>query len=162
MDRPHWKPLPADLRDATSELARYLRSMLDRNGLSLRKLAADEEVHYSLTTLHRYFSGRALPPWRLTERVSRRCGGDPREAFELYERARREVEPDISPVNPVAGNLQLRVDVTECDADLDAPVNGDEKGLSASIPLDPATGRLSLRLTFHFDGGPGRASWVLG
>ena len=157
MDRPHWKPLPTDLRDATTDLARYLRSMLDRHGLSLRKLAADEEVHYSLTTLHRYFSGRALPPWHLTERVSRRCGVDPREAYELYERARREVEPDIPQAIPAAGNLKLRVDVTEDGAEED----GDGKGLSASIPLDPSTGRLSLRLTFHFDGDPGEASWVM-
>ncbi|ONI80975.1 hypothetical protein ALI144C_20610 [Actinosynnema sp. ALI-1.44] len=115
-----------------------MRSLLDQHSLSLRKLAGDDEVHYSLTTLHRYFSGRALPPRHLVELISRRCGGDLCEMSELHDRARRE--------GSNSGDLQLRVAVSSDDADSGGT------GLSTSVPVDPLTRSLSLRLTFHFDG----------
>jgi hypothetical protein len=53
-----------------------MRACLDDNGLSLRQFAASADVHYSVTTLHRYFSGQAQPPRQLIEVISQRCGGD--------------------------------------------------------------------------------------
>jgi hypothetical protein len=75
---------------AARELAEQLRALLDENGVSLRQLAAADDVHYSLTSLHRFFSGRALPPQQLVEVLGRRYGGDgaTRERLRrLYERA---------------------------------------------------------------------------
>jgi Carbohydrate binding domain len=88
MGTSHWKPLPTDLPAPARDLAARLRGLLDDDGLSLRQLAASNEIHYSVTTLHRYFSGQALPPRQLIEVLARRCGGDLKELNGLYERAR--------------------------------------------------------------------------
>ncbi|WP_157357433.1 helix-turn-helix domain-containing protein [Amycolatopsis nigrescens] len=89
MSRAHWKPLADDLPHANRELAARLRALLDRRGLSLRQLAADEDVHHSLTALHRFFAGQAVPRRQLLELLSRRCDGDLYELYELRERALR-------------------------------------------------------------------------
>jgi carbohydrate binding protein with CBM4/9 domain/helix-turn-helix protein len=109
--------LPEELPDAARELSEQLRAMLDENGVSLRQLAAADDVHYGLTSLHRFFSGRALPPPRLVDQLARRYGGDDatRERLHrLYERAAAsesaapevdtEVapEPDPEPSSPTA------------------------------------------------------------
>jgi hypothetical protein len=92
--------LPEELPVAARELAELLRALLDENDVSLRQLAGAEDVHYSLTSLHRFFSGRALPPPQLLEVLGRRYGGDgaTRERLQrLYERAAASVPAEPAP-----------------------------------------------------------------
>jgi Carbohydrate binding domain len=96
-----WKPLPASLPSPAREFAQRLRASLDRSGLSLRRLAADDEVHYSVTALHRFFSGQALPPRQLVDVLAKRCG-DADGLHELYERARVAVG-EAAPGTPDSG-----------------------------------------------------------
>jgi hypothetical protein len=101
--------LPEELPIAARELAEQLRAMLDANDVSLRQLANAVDVHYGLTSLHRFFSGRALPPEQFVELLARRYGGDEgagERLQRLYERAAAsdsvepdpEPEPDLAPV----------------------------------------------------------------
>ncbi len=90
MSSAHWKPLPAGLPTAARELAEHLRGLLDDRGVSLRQLANDDGVHYSLTSLHRYFSGQALPSSQLLQVLSQRYGGDEERLRTLFERASDE------------------------------------------------------------------------
>lgn len=85
----HWGPLPPEVTGPARELAEQLRSLLDGAGWSLRRLAADDEVPYGLTTLHRYFAGRTLPPPQLLDVIAGRCGGDAEELRRLRDRARQ-------------------------------------------------------------------------
>jgi hypothetical protein len=98
----HWKPLPADLPSAVRDLAQGMRSSLDEAGLSLRQFAACDDVHYSVTTLQRYFSGQAVPPPQLIEVISRRCGSDLHALHEQTRAGLGEV-PAPAPVRQ-AGN----------------------------------------------------------
>jgi hypothetical protein len=97
--------LPEEVPVATRELAEHLRAMLDEHGVSLRQLAGAEDVHYGLTSLHRYFSGRALPPHQLVQLLADRYGGDDgtRERLQrLYERASGSASSVSAESAPVA------------------------------------------------------------
>lgn len=101
----HWKPLPADLPAATRDLAERMRTMLDEAGLSLRQFAASDDVHHSVTTLQRYFSGQALPPPQLIEVMARRFGAD---LELLHDRASRGGEPDVAEREPAPATPSSR------------------------------------------------------
>jgi hypothetical protein len=92
--------LPEKLPVAARELAEYLRIMLDESDVSLRQLASVEDVHYSLTSLHRFFAGRALPPRQFVELLGSRYGRDDaaRERLMLlYERAAAPASASAEP-----------------------------------------------------------------
>jgi hypothetical protein len=82
-----WKPLPADVLGAARELAEQLRLLVDEGGLTLRRLAADDDVPYDVTTLRRFLSGRTLPPRRLVEVIADRCDGDREQLLSTLDRA---------------------------------------------------------------------------
>jgi hypothetical protein len=82
-----WKPLPADIMGASRELATRLRLLVDRAGLTLRQLAADDRVPHDVATLRRFFSGRELPPRELIEVIIERCGGDREQLLSTLDRA---------------------------------------------------------------------------
>jgi hypothetical protein len=87
MGTSRWKPLPADVMGAARELAVQLRLLVDGEGLSLRQLAADDNVPHSVTMLRRFFSGRVLPPRRLVEVIADRCGGNREQLLSTLDRA---------------------------------------------------------------------------
>jgi Carbohydrate binding domain len=100
----HWKPLSDDLPGAARDLAERMRVLLDDKGLSLRRLAEDAEVPYSVSTLHRFFSGQARPPRWLLEVIARRCEGDLHELYRLAEVAEQVTERSETQPSPnVAG-----------------------------------------------------------
>lgn len=82
-----WKPLPTDIMGAARELATQLRHLVDREGLTLRRLAADDQIPYDVATLRRFFSGQELPPGRLVEVIAERCGGDREQLLSTLARA---------------------------------------------------------------------------
>jgi hypothetical protein len=88
-----WDPSLLDLTASSSdpswELARQLRFLLDREGLTPRQLAAEHDVPYTPAMLYRFFTGQALPPPQLIEVVARRCGGDLEKLQIAYDAARR-------------------------------------------------------------------------
>lgn len=104
MGASHWKPLSPEVTGAARELAELLRSELDREGWTLRRLAAEDDVPYSLTTLHRFFSGQTLPPRLLLKVISRKCGGDLGQLQNAYDRAREAADAQRArgPVRPAA------------------------------------------------------------
>lgn len=82
-----WKPLSSELPDATRALAEGLRELLDRAGLSLRRLATEATVHHSLSGLQRFFAGQAVPPPDLLVALVG-LGGDTPEELERLTRLR--------------------------------------------------------------------------
>ncbi|MGI5152922.1 ATP-binding protein [Plantactinospora sp. CA-294935] len=68
------------------ELAGWLRQLRDLTGRSLRELARD--VHVSSSSLSRYFSGQAVPPWPTVVALCKAAGRDPRPLREVWERAK--------------------------------------------------------------------------
>jgi hypothetical protein len=87
MGTSRWKPLPDDVMGAARELAVQLRRLVDDEGLTLRQLAADDNVPHNVTMLRRFFSGRVLPPRQLVEVIADRCGGNREQLLSTLDRA---------------------------------------------------------------------------
>ncbi|MGW6355098.1 helix-turn-helix domain-containing protein [Streptomyces sp. NPDC055092] len=68
----------------SEELAGRLLQLRDITGRSLRELARD--VHVSSSSLARYFSGQAVPPWPTVVALCKAAGQDPRTLREVWER----------------------------------------------------------------------------
>ncbi|MBO3737404.1 ATP-binding protein [Actinoplanes flavus] len=103
------------------ELAGRLRQLRDLTGRSLRELERD--VHVSSSSLSRYFSGQAVPPWPTVVALCRAAGRDPRPLREMWERAKDEPQPSVSPAAPPPVRNDLPHDVTAFtgrEAELDA------------------------------------------
>ncbi|TQE25614.1 helix-turn-helix domain-containing protein [Streptomyces ipomoeae] len=84
---------PAKVRE---ELAGWLRQLRDLTGRSLREPARDIDV--SSSSLSRYFSGQAVPPWPAVVALCGAAGRDPRPMREVGERAKGE--PQTSTAAP--------------------------------------------------------------
>ncbi|WUW19486.1 helix-turn-helix domain-containing protein [Streptomyces sp. NBC_01463] len=111
------------LRD---DLAGQLRQLRDLTGRSLRDLA--REIHVSSSSLSRYFSGQAVPPWSTVVALCKAAGRDPRQLHEVWGRA-KDTPHASAAVTPSVRN-DLPHDVTaftgrgqELAALLDAPRN---------------------------------------
>lgn len=72
-----------EMRALVAELRR-LRALA---GLTLRELSL--KVHVSDSSLSRYFTGQALPPWEVVAALADLGGSDPGEVRRLWEDARR-------------------------------------------------------------------------
>ncbi|MCO8270415.1 helix-turn-helix domain-containing protein [Actinoplanes sp. TRM 88003] len=64
-----------------------LRRLRNEAGLTLRELSL--KVHVSDSSLSRYFTGQALPPWEVVATLADLGGGDHVELRRLWEGARR-------------------------------------------------------------------------
>ncbi|GAB2602455.1 helix-turn-helix domain-containing protein [Kribbella endophytica] len=85
------------------ELAESLRQLRDLTGRSLRDLARD--IDASSSSLSRYFSGQAVPPWPTVVALCKAAGRDPRPLRELWEHA-KDGPADPPPVAmPVRNDL---------------------------------------------------------
>lgn len=92
------------LASVREELAGQLRQLRDLTGLSLRGLARD--VRGSSSSLSRYFSGQAVPPWPTVVALCKAAGRDPRPLREVWERARGEAQPSVTTaLAPVRNDL---------------------------------------------------------
>ncbi|WP_405068490.1 tetratricopeptide repeat protein [Kribbella sp. NBC_01510] len=105
------------------ELARQLSQLRDLTGRSLRELARD--INASSSSLSRYFSGQAVPPWPTVVALCKAAGRDPRPLREVWERAKDR--PQASPATAPPVRNDLPHDITaftgrraELDALLDA------------------------------------------
>jgi hypothetical protein len=87
MKTSRWKPLPDDVMGAARELVVQLRLLMDRAGVSLRQLAAADNVPYSVMSLRRFLSGKVLPPGQLIEVIADRCDGDREQLLSTLDRA---------------------------------------------------------------------------
>ncbi len=73
-----------------TDLAEHLRSMRSDAGLTLRELSV--KVHVSDSSLSRYFTAQALPPWTVVEGLADLAGADRpalRASWEAAAQARR-------------------------------------------------------------------------
>lgn len=73
--------------DPVARLGMTLQQLRGQTGKSLKEL--ESEVHVSDSSLSRYFSGRAVPPWSVVERLSKLAGQDPERLCLLWEGANR-------------------------------------------------------------------------
>ena len=64
-----------------------LRHLRREAGLTLRELSV--EAHVSDSSLSRYFTGQALPPWEVVAALAELGGGDHVELRRLWEDAQR-------------------------------------------------------------------------
>jgi carbohydrate binding protein with CBM4/9 domain/helix-turn-helix protein len=87
MRNSRWQPLPDDVMGAARELATQSRLLMDRAGLTLRQLAADDRVSHDVSTLRGFLSGRPLPPREVVEVIAERCGGDREQLLSTLHRA---------------------------------------------------------------------------
>ncbi|HWD82914.1 MAG TPA: helix-turn-helix domain-containing protein, partial [Kribbella sp.] len=85
------------------ELAAQLSQLRDLTGRSLRELARD--VNASSSSLSRYFSGQAVPPWLMVVALCRAAGRDPRPLREVWERAKDGPRTESSAVPQVRNDL---------------------------------------------------------
>lgn len=92
------------------ELAGQLRQLRDLTGRSLRELAGD--VHGSSSSLSRYFSGQAVPPWPTVVALCRAAGRDPRPMREVWERAKDEPPAGATVTALASGRNDLPHDIT--------------------------------------------------
>ncbi|MFD4656101.1 helix-turn-helix domain-containing protein [Kitasatospora sp. NPDC058444] len=80
----------ADRDDEVRTLARWLRALRERSGLTYSQMAhktAGFARPVSLATLSRADEGRTVPTWPVTEAYTRACGGSVRTAERLWLRA---------------------------------------------------------------------------
>jgi tetratricopeptide (TPR) repeat protein len=91
--------------DPVGELADRLRQLRRRSGRSLKDL--ESLTHASDSSLSRYLSGRAVPPWPVVVALCQAVGRDPRRLRGLWRRAEaagtRRVPPAGTP-RPAAGS----------------------------------------------------------
>lgn len=92
----------------SEELAGRLLQLRDATGRSLRELARD--VHVSSSSLSRYFSGQAVPPWPTVVALCKSAGHDPRTLREVWERAKDG--PRTSAAGPAPVRNDLPHDIT--------------------------------------------------
>ncbi|GAA3769379.1 hypothetical protein GCM10022225_65170 [Plantactinospora mayteni] len=85
------------------ELAGWLRQLRDLTGRSLRELARD--IHVSSSSLSRYFSGQAVPPWPTVVALCKAAGRDPRPLRGVWERAKDGPQPGRAAAAPVRNDL---------------------------------------------------------
>ncbi|MEV4760058.1 tetratricopeptide repeat protein [Micromonospora sp. NPDC049559] len=140
------------------ELAVRLRQLRDLTGRSLRELARD--IHVSSSSLSRYFSGQAVPPWPTVVALCRAAGRDPRPLREVWERAKDGPQP--SPVATPTVRNDLPHDVTAFTgrrAELDALLGAARSASVVAIDGMGGVGKSALAvhaahlLTADFPGG---------
>ncbi|MFC5268912.1 ATP-binding protein [Kribbella qitaiheensis] len=85
------------------ELAESLRQLRDLTGRSLRGLARD--INASSSSLSRYFSAQAVPPWPTVVALCKAAGRDPRPLREVWERAKDGPQTDPPATPPVRNDL---------------------------------------------------------
>jgi tetratricopeptide (TPR) repeat protein/transcriptional regulator with XRE-family HTH domain len=91
-------------------LARELRLLKDRAGLSLARLAT--KAWCSRSSLERYLNGKVFPPRHIVLAIADACGADTKAVAALWERAwaaranvRREPDPEQRPATPTPAQL---------------------------------------------------------
>ncbi|GAA0478848.1 hypothetical protein Aca07nite_86250 [Actinoplanes capillaceus] len=92
------------------ELAGWLRQLRDLTGRSLRELERD--IHVSSSSLSRYFSGQAVPPWSTVVALCKAAGRDPRPLREVWERAKEQPSTGATTPAPPAVRNDLPHDIT--------------------------------------------------
>lgn len=103
MPRPS-NPIPQGAPPELAELARQLRELRERAGLTLRQLA--DRAHCSQAALSEAASGKKLPSWSIAENYVKGCGQNPQRWRELWERAEAASalgSPPVRTRNAVAG-----------------------------------------------------------
>ncbi|MFJ4619230.1 DUF2690 domain-containing protein [Streptomyces sp. NPDC088812] len=84
---PRWKDLPDALDPQVREFVGHLRQIVDRDGLTLGRLA--ERTHYGRDSWERYLSGRLLAPKGAVVALAEITGTDPAPLVTLWELAER-------------------------------------------------------------------------
>jgi tetratricopeptide (TPR) repeat protein/transcriptional regulator with XRE-family HTH domain len=101
------------------ELAESLRQLRDLTGRSLRDLGRD--IDASSSSLSRYFSAQAVPPWPTVVALCKAAGRDPRPLREVWERAKDGPPADPPAAPPVRNDLPHDITAfTGRKAELDA------------------------------------------
>ncbi|MBO3746102.1 helix-turn-helix domain-containing protein [Streptosporangiaceae bacterium NEAU-GS5] len=96
-----------NVEQGRQELAARLRQLRDLTGRSLRELARD--LHGSSSSLSRYFSGQAVPPWPTVVALCKAAGRDPRLMRDAWERAKDA--PPASVAATVSATASVRNDL---------------------------------------------------
>ncbi|WP_078871854.1 ATP-binding protein [Streptomyces sp. NRRL S-337] len=140
------------------ELAGSLRELRDVTGRSLRELA--REVHVSSSSLSRYVSGQAVPPWPTVVALCKAAGRDPRPMREVWERAKDGPRASTPATPPVRNDLPHDITAfTGRRAELDALLGAARKTSVVAIDGMGGVGKSALAvhaahlLTADFPGG---------
>ncbi|MBU2669020.1 helix-turn-helix domain-containing protein [Actinoplanes bogorensis] len=102
-----------ELSGTHGRLVAELRALRAETGLTLRELSL--KTHVSDSSLSRYFTGQALPPWAVVATLADLGGGDHTRLQELWALAQRErkqsrwPKDEVPPrrLGPVAGVFAL-------------------------------------------------------
>ncbi|MFF3498742.1 helix-turn-helix domain-containing protein [Streptomyces sp. NPDC003247] len=84
---PRWKDLPDALDPQVGEFVGHLRQIVDRDGLTLARIA--DRTHYGRDSWERYLSGRLLAPKGAVVALAEITGTDPAPLVTLWELAER-------------------------------------------------------------------------
>lgn len=100
-----WRPLPDTLDTDAQRLAKELRALKERTGLSLDGLA--RKTPYSKSAWHRYLNGEKLPPRSAVEAIGQVAGADQEQLLAVYDAAYRArtapvATPSAAPTAPTA------------------------------------------------------------
>jgi tetratricopeptide (TPR) repeat protein/transcriptional regulator with XRE-family HTH domain len=142
----------------SEELAGRLLQLRDITGRSLRELARD--VHVSSSSLSRYFSGQAVPPWPTVVALCKAAGQDPRTLREVWARAKDGPRTSTAAPAPVRNDLPHDITAfTGRRAELDALLGAARSTSVVAIDGMGGVGKSALavhaahRLTAEFPGG---------
>ncbi|MEO3845592.1 helix-turn-helix domain-containing protein [Streptomyces sp. B22F1] len=124
-----WKELPESLDPRVRQFVVQLRRLKDRSGLSLASLAGKTGI--SRSSWERYLNGKALPPPRAVEELTRVTGAEPTRLLVLRDVAaeawRQQFTPDASARAEGADGAQAQSDApAEQLATSTLPPAGDE------------------------------------
>ncbi|MEU9497865.1 tetratricopeptide repeat protein [Streptomyces sp. NPDC048196] len=140
------------------ELAGTLRQLCDVTGRSLRELA--REVHVSSSSLSRYVSGQAVPPWPTVVALCKAAGRDPRPMREVWERAKDGPRTSAAAIPSVRNDLPHDITAfTGRRAELDALLGAARNTSVVAIDGMGGVGKSALAvhaahlLTADFPGG---------
>jgi hypothetical protein len=89
------------------ELAQLLTTLKDRSGLSYSELG--RRTHTSSSTLHRYCTGKTIPPdYQTVVRIATACEATDNDLVELLRRWRQAANPDVVHYLPEPSSLPVR------------------------------------------------------
>lgn len=109
-----WRPLPDTLDTDAQRLAKELRVLKERTGLSLDGLA--RKTPYSKSAWHRYLNGEKLPPRSAVEALAQVAGADREQLLAVYDAAYRARTAPVAPP-PVAPTAPLPAEGTGLTAE---------------------------------------------
>jgi transcriptional regulator with XRE-family HTH domain len=154
-----------DERNAATELADLLRGMKQRSSCSYEELA--RRTFVSSSTLHRYCTGRSVPPeTAVISRIAKACGASSRELHQVLEVwlvvDRRRLEGESTVSAPDAGGVRPVEEPAVAAAKVTGPRRRLPMFVILALPLVLIAATTSAGVAPPMMNDAARPQWVMG